>query len=67
MDRFGRFVKDDFHWHALHHLNVVPRGILRRQEAERRPRAQLEALDVPFEGMVGICVIRPSAGAYIFV
>jgi hypothetical protein len=54
--RIQRIVEHDLDRNALHHLDVVSRGILRRQQAEGRAAAALEAVDMAVEGLVGIGV-----------
>src|SRR5580704_3116844 len=52
--RVGRIVEHDLDRNALHHLDEVARGVLRRQQAEGRPTAALEAVDMAMEGLAGI-------------
>src|SRR5258708_21028019 len=51
-----RIVEHDLDWNALHHLDVVSRGIFRRQQAEGGAAAALEAVDMAVEGLVGVGV-----------
>src|SRR2546426_12085309 len=39
-------LESDFHRHALHHLDVVTRGVLGREQAELRSARPGDALDV---------------------
>ena len=57
----GRLVDHDLHRDALHDLDVVAGGVLRRQQAEARPGAGLDAVHVPFEQLVGVGV-HPDRG-----
>ena len=52
----GRVVEDDLHRDALDDLHVIAGGVLRREQAERGAGAGLEAVDVPFEILVGVGV-----------
>jgi hypothetical protein len=44
-------VKHDLDRHALDHFDVVARCVFRRQQAETRAAAGLNAIDVPSKGL----------------
>ena len=52
----GGLVEDDLHRHALHHLDVVAGGVLRRQQAEAGAGAGLQTVDMAAQRPVGIGV-----------
>src|SRR5260221_7428452 len=54
--RVERIVEHDLDGDALHHLDVVARRILRRQQAEGGAAAGLEACDMAVEGLFRIGV-----------
>ncbi len=45
----GRLVEHDLHRHALHDLDEIAGGVLRRQQAEGGAAAGLDAVDLAFE------------------
>src|SRR5262249_49987001 len=51
-------VDDDFDWNALHDLDVIAGGILRRQEREGGARSRLDAGDMAADAAVRISVNR---------
>ena len=64
----GAHVEHDLHRHALHDLDVVAGGVLRRQQREGGAGARLHARDMAFERVVriGVDVMRHllARGAY---
>src|SRR5947209_7809735 len=48
-----QFVKRDFDRHALHHFDVIPHGILGRQQAKKRAAASLDTFDMTIEISLG--------------
>src|SRR5881296_4293674 len=49
-----RSVKDNLHRYALHDLNEVASGVLRRQQTKTCSGASLDAVDVPSEDLTRI-------------
>src|SRR6185437_5944287 len=47
-------VDDDLHRHALNDLDEVAGGVLGREGGELRTRAELDAVDMPFEAQMRI-------------
>src|SRR5258708_12756144 len=51
-----RIVEHDLDRNALHHLDVISRGILRRQQAEGRAAAALEPPHMPPQRLAGLAL-----------
>src|SRR5437870_3934995 len=60
--RVGRLVDEDLDRDPLHHLDVVARGILRREQTESCATPRLDAFHVSFADLVRIRIEPARAG-----